>query len=67
VRYVRKAWDEVVIYQSDSGCFVDLLPVQSYRGLKKLKRSILLRPLVQIILADIADFLTVIANVRCSH
>jgi len=31
------------IYQHDSGCFVDLFPVQSYSGLKKLERSILLR------------------------
>jgi len=31
------------IHQSDSGCFIDLFPVQSYRGLKKLYRSILFR------------------------
>ena len=29
------------IYQHDSGCFVDLFPVESYRGFKKLEQSIL--------------------------
>jgi len=41
-KHGMKSLDLRKVCKHDSGCFVDLFPIESYRGLKKLERSIIL-------------------------
>jgi len=60
-----KSVDLQEIWQFGHNIFVVSLSVPKLRGFE-IERSILLRLLVQIILAEIANFIAEVANVRCS-